>query len=115
MEKKVADKTDAISLEVRMLKSSLTDNNTEPLTAVTPKLRVLRSRNGGDQPSTPSSGTKRKRPGLEGGVPNKKPTRERTVTCPGPGGARQAPSRQTRRSEGATPGRSKIRRSKLNL
>jgi len=109
MEKKVADKTDAISHEVRMLKSSLAETNTESLTAVTP--RVLRSRNGGDHP-TPASGTKRKR-AVEAVVPTK---RERTVTCPGNvAGSRQAPARQTRRSEGATPGRSKLRRSKMSL
>jgi len=114
MEKRVADKTDALSQEVQMLKSSL---NTEPLTATTPNFRALRSRNGGE-PTTPPSGTKRKRDVCEGVAPSKKPTRERTLTCPGPGG-RNLPSRQTRRSVGAAlgglPGGAKLRKNKLNL
>lgn len=111
MEKRVADKTDALSQEVQMLKSSL---NTEPLTATTPNFRALRSRNGGE-PTTPPSGTKRKRDVCEGVAPSKKPTRERTLTCPGAGG-RNLPSRQTRRSVGAAlgaPGGAKLRKNLL--
>jgi len=111
MEKRVADKTEALSAEVQMLKSSL---NTEPLTATTtPNIRALRSRNGGE-PTTPPSGTKRKRDVPEGAAPSKKPTRERTLTCPGPPG-RNLPSRQTRRSVGSVPVGVKLRRNKLNL
>jgi len=111
MEKRVADKTEALSQEVQMLKSSL---NTDPLTATTtPNIRALRSRNGGE-PSTPPSGTKRKRDVPEGAAPSKKPTRERTLTCPGPGG-RNPPSRQTRSRLGSVPVGVKLRRNKLNL
>ena len=70
MERKVADRTDKLSQEVKDIKSKM---------EVSTPTRVLRSRNG-DSVQTPASGTKRKRVELEEVKDNKGSKRERTST-----------------------------------
>ena len=99
MERKVADKTDKLSQEVKDIKTKMD---------ISTPTRVLRSRNG-DSVHTPASGTKRKRVEAEE-KDNKGSKRERTTTWGGlMGGSKAekqnqktvASSRVTRKSTGA--------------
>ena len=111
MERKVADRTDKLSQEVKDIKSKLD---------VATPTRVLRSRNGENGAQTPASGTKRKRieQEKEGGKGIK---RERTTTWSGLLGNKLEKSHQkstttrvTRKSTGALSLSGKGRRS-LNI
>ena len=119
MERKVADRTDKLSQEVKDIKSKMVV--TKGVSAAPPATptRVLRSRNG-DVPSvqTPSSGTKRKRAEPEE-KDIKGSKRERTTTWSGLIGSKlekhqQKNSRVTRKSTGALALPGKGRRS-LNI
>jgi len=104
MERKVADKTELLSQEVKAIKTSMG--------TATPT-RVLRSRNGDSAPS-PGSGTKRKRGEVEEVKGSK---RERTTTWGGLGGGKnkvEKSTRVTRKSTGGVALVSKGRRS-LNI
>ena len=120
MERKVADRTDKLSQEVKDIKSKMvvTKGVSSAAPPATPT-RVLRSRNG-DVPSvqTPSSGTKRKRAEPEE-KDIKGSKRERTTTWSGLIGSKlekhqQKNSRVTRKSTGALALPGKGRRS-LNI
>ena len=110
MERKVADRTDKLSQEVKDIKSKLD---------VSTPTRVLRSRNGDNEPQTPASGTKRKRNEPEEKV-TKGSKRERTTTWSGLIGSKlekhqqKQSSRVTRKSTGALALTGKGRRS-LNI
>jgi len=104
VERKVTDKTELLSQEMKAIKTSIG--------TATPT-RVLRSRNGDSAP-TPGSGTKRKRGELEEVKGSK---RERTTTWGGLGGGRSKivkSSRVTRKSTGGVVLTSRGRRS-LNI
>jgi len=110
MEKKVADRTDKLSQEVKDIRSKMD---------VSTPTRVLRSRNGDDPAHAPSSGTKRKRNETEEKL-TKSVKRERTTTWTGLIGNKiekhqqKQQNRVTRKSTGALALPSKGRRS-LNI
>jgi len=103
MERKVADKTDQLSQEVKAIKTVM---------GTSTPTRVLRSRNGDSAP-TPGSGTKRKRGEVEEVKGNK---RERTTTWGGLVGGKNKVEKSTRVTRKSTGGAlvSKGRRS-LNI
>jgi len=114
MERKVADRTDKLSQEVKDIRSKLD---------VSTPTRVLRSRNGDDTSQAPSSGTKRKRHETEEKSSTKSVKRERTTTWSGLIGNKiekhqnkveKQQNRVTRKSTGALALPSKGRRS-LNI
>jgi len=91
MEKKVVDRTELLTAEVRALRQTLGTGGT-----TASPTRVLRSRNG-DDVVTPSSGTKRKR----GEQESRQVKRERTTTWAGRQlrpSKTEKPSRVTRKS-----------------
>jgi len=110
MERKVADRTDKLSQEVKDIRSKMD---------VSTPTRVLRSRNGDDPAHAPSSGTKRKRNETEEKL-TKSVKRERTTTWTGLIGNKiekhqqKQQNRVTRKSTGALALPSKGRRS-LNI
>jgi hypothetical protein len=100
MERKVVDRTELLTAEVRALRETMGTGGP----SVASPTRVLRSRNG-DGPATPASGTKRKR--AEEAAPGPAPRgqqakRERTTTWAGrtlrAGRAEERPARVTRKS-----------------
>ena len=103
MERKVADKTEQLSQEVKAIKTVM---------GTSTPTRVLRSRNGDSAP-TPGSGTKRKRGEVEEVKGNK---RERTTTWGGLVGGKSRMEKSTRVTRKSTGGAlvSKGRRS-LNI
>ena len=108
MERKVADRTDKLSQEMKDIRSKLD---------VSTPTRVLRSRNGDNGASTPASGTKRKRNDTETDKNSKAVKRERTTTWSGLLGNKldkQKNNRVTRKSTGALAAPLKGRRS-LNI
>ena len=78
MEKKVVNRTEMLTAEVRALRQTMST------TAVTTPTRVLRSRNGEDVVNSPGSGVKRKRGEVEGRAGGGQAAkRERTTTWAG--------------------------------
>ena len=77
MEKKVVNRTELLTAEVRALRQTMSS------TAVTTPTRVLRSRNGEDVPNSPGSGVKRKRAEGEVKAGGQQAKRERTTTWAG--------------------------------
>merc|ERR1719189_1000038 len=77
MEKKVVNRTELLTAEVRALRQTMST------TAVTTPTRVLRSRNGEDVSNSPGSGVKRKRGEGETRAGGQQAKRERTTTWAG--------------------------------
>ena len=77
MEKKVVNKTELLTAEVRALRQTMSS------TVVTTPTRVLRSRNGEDVSNSPGSGVKRKRAEGETRAGGQQAKRERTTTWAG--------------------------------
>ena len=77
MEKKVVNRTELLTAEVRALRQTMSS------TAVTTPTRVLRSRNGEDVSNSPGSGVKRKRGEGEARAGGQQAKRERTTTWAG--------------------------------
>jgi len=77
MEKKVVNRTELLTAEVRALRQTMSS------TAVTTPTRVLRSRNGEDVSNSPGSGVKRKRAEGETRAGGQQAKRERTTTWAG--------------------------------
>lgn len=115
MERKVVDRTELLSAEVRALRQTVGAAVKKGEKGMESPARVLRSRNGedGEQiPSTPGSGTKRKRGEQE---MTKGAKRERTTTWAGKQLKKvEKPTRVTRRSVGGLNVAPKGRRS-LNI